>query len=135
MRELRDILRAFDALEPGDTAALASIVHSEGSTYRRTGARSIWLPDGSSIGVLSGGCIEGDLAERARRVVEAGAPTLVRYDTTDDHDALLGTGLGCRGVVDILVEPVTQSSPGPLAWLAEVRTRARARRDRDGARP
>lgn len=117
MRELRDILRHWHGLaDAGGVGVLASVVHAEGSTYRRPGARVLVLPDERSIGLLSGGCLEGDLLLRARGVRESRQPALVRYDGTAD-DLVWGLGLGCAGIVDVLLEPVDAERPGPLAWL------------------
>lgn len=117
MRELREILRHWRRLEAeGGVGVLASVVHAEGSTYRRPGARALVLPDERSVGLLSGGCLESDLLLRARRVRERGVPELVRYDGTA-ADVLWGLGLGCAGIVDVLLEPVDAERPGPLAWL------------------
>jgi xanthine/CO dehydrogenase XdhC/CoxF family maturation factor len=118
MRELRDILAALESMAPGAVGVLASVVHVAGSTYRRIGARMLVLPDDRLIGLLSGGCLESDLLLRARAVRAEGAPRLVHYDATADDDIVWGLGLGCAGVVDVLLEPVSPVRPGPLAWLA-----------------
>ena len=118
MRELGDILLAFEALTPGETGVLASVVFASGSTYRRIGARLLVLPDDRMIGLLSGGCLEGDLLARAAEVRETGTPRLVRYDATAEEDILWGLGLGCAGIVDVLLEPVGPERSGPLDWLA-----------------
>jgi xanthine/CO dehydrogenase XdhC/CoxF family maturation factor len=117
VRELREILRAWRRLAAeGGVGVLASVVHAEGSTYRRPGARVLVLPDERTVGLLSGGCLEGDLLLRARSVRESGETTLVRYDGTAD-DLVWGLGLGCAGIVEVLLEPVDARRPGPLAWL------------------
>lgn len=118
MRELRDILAAFYALRAGDTAVLASVVHAAGSTYRRPGARLLVLPGDETIGLISGGCLEGDLLEHAERVRRSDSPLLVHYDATTEDDIVWGLGLGCAGIVDVLLERVSRDQPGPLAWLA-----------------
>jgi xanthine/CO dehydrogenase XdhC/CoxF family maturation factor len=79
------------------------------------------LPDDEMIGLISGGCLEGDLLEHARAVRCDGAPRLVRYDATEKEDIMWGLGLGCAGVVDVLLEPVSASNPGVLSWLREWR--------------
>lgn len=118
MRELRDILGAFAQLEAaGEHAVLASVVRAEGSTYRRPGARMLILPDDQMVGLLSGGCLEGDLLDRARSVREDGAPRLVHYDHRGEDDIVWGLGLGCAGALDVLLERVGPGSPGPLHWL------------------
>jgi xanthine/CO dehydrogenase XdhC/CoxF family maturation factor len=118
MRELGDILAAFASLAPGQTGVLASVVHASGSTYRRIGARLLVLPSDEPIGLISGGCLEGDLVTRAREVREAAAPRLIHYDATAEDDIVWGLGLGCAGVLDVLLEPVARDRPGPLVWLA-----------------
>ncbi|HEU4428576.1 MAG TPA: XdhC family protein [Myxococcota bacterium] len=119
MRELRDILDAYERLsEGGEAGVLASVVHVEGSTYRRTGARMLVLPDETLVGLISGGCLEGDLLEHARRVRATGAPELVKYDHRGEDDIVWGLGLGCAGAVDVWLERVDRAQPGPLAWLA-----------------
>ena len=118
MRELGDILAAFERMAPVDVGVLASVVHASGSTYRRLGARLLVLPDDAMIGLISGGCLEGELLARAGEVREDGAPRLVHYDATAEDDVVWGLGLGCAGRVDVLLEPVAPGRPGPLAWIA-----------------
>ena len=118
MRELGDILAAFERMAPGESGVLASVVHTAGSTYRRAGARVLVLPKGELIGLISGGCLEGDLLARAEEVRDAGVPRLIRYDASAEDDIVWGLGLGCAGVIDVLLEPVAPGRPGPLAWLA-----------------
>jgi xanthine dehydrogenase accessory factor len=118
VRDLRDVLAAYDALcERGEVGVLASVVRTRGSSYRRPGARMLVRPDDSLVGLVAGGCLEGDLAERARRVRSAGAPELVRHDARRPDDVLWGLGLGCAGVVEVLLERVDRACPGPLEWL------------------
>jgi xanthine/CO dehydrogenase XdhC/CoxF family maturation factor len=120
VRELRDLLEAFDALAArGETGVLATVVHVEGSTYRRAGARALLLPDERVVGLLSGGCLEGDLLERAREVRATGAAVRVRYDHRGEDDLLWGLGLGCAGLVDVLLQPVSRAEPGPIPRLRE----------------
>ncbi|MBW2392625.1 MAG: XdhC family protein [Deltaproteobacteria bacterium] len=130
VRELRDILDAFGALRGDQTAILASVVHTAGSTYRRPGARLLVLPGDEMIGLIGGGCLEGDLLEHALRVRASDEPTLVHYDATAEDDLVWGLGLGCAGVVDVLLEPVSPAQPGPLtaltAWRATRETGALA---------
>lgn len=86
---------------------LATLVHVEGSSYRREGARRLISSDGSATGSISGGCLENDLHERAVALLESPSPSeLVTYDTKSENDILWGTGTGCHGVVKILLEKV-----------------------------
>ncbi|WP_342646000.1 XdhC/CoxI family protein [Mucilaginibacter sp. CSA2-8R] len=107
MKELEDIVKAFDvAQQAGKQTALATVVQVEGSSYRRAGARMLFTDDGQLTGAISGGCLEGDALRKARLVMAQQQPMLVTYDTTDDDDAKLGVGLGCNGIIHILIEPV-----------------------------
>jgi xanthine/CO dehydrogenase XdhC/CoxF family maturation factor len=120
MRELRDIVAAFDALAArGETGVLATVVHVEGSTYRRAGARALLLPHEELVGLISGGCLEGDLLERARALRSTGEPVRVSYDHRGEDDLLWGLGLGCAGRVDVLLQPVSREAPGPIPRLRE----------------
>lgn len=103
MRELRNILERT-ASDPTDDAVLATLVDVKGSGYRLAGARMLIGRDGSSIGTVSGGCLEADIRERAKKVRVSGEPTVVSYDTTKDEYSVFGLGMGCRGTVRVLLE-------------------------------
>jgi xanthine/CO dehydrogenase XdhC/CoxF family maturation factor len=119
-RELRDVVAAFGALAArGGTGVLATVVRVEGSTYRRAGARALLLPDDQLVGLISGGCLEGDLVLRARAVREAHEAVRVVYDHRGEDDLLWGLGLGCAGLVDVLLQPVSREAPGPIPRLRE----------------
>ena len=98
-------------------AALATVVRVEGSAYRRPGARMLVTEDGRTTGVVSGGCLEGDVRGRAARVMRTGQPTLVTYDTTTDEDVVWGLGLGCNGIVDVLIEPASERTDRLVQFL------------------
>jgi xanthine/CO dehydrogenase XdhC/CoxF family maturation factor len=118
VKELRDILDVYTRLaQRGEAGVLTSVAHVAGSTYRRPGARMLVLPDETMVGLISGGCLEGDLLDHARRVRETGVPTLVQYDHRGEDDIVWGLGLGCAGAVDVWLERVDRAHPGPLAWL------------------
>lgn len=125
MTEIARILATLDTAA-GQPAALATLVQVEGSSYRRPGARLLLLPDGTRIGSISGGCLEEDVLERARRVLASGRSGLAVYDTTAENDLVWGVGLGCQGVVRIFIERLADPRP---AWVAELRRNLRARRD------
>ncbi len=97
-----------------ERSVLATLVEVKGSAYRRAGARMLLTDDGQSAGVLNGGCLDGDLHARAQVVLESGQAQLALYDTTSAQDIVFGLGLGCRGVVKILLEPAHD-----LCWLGE----------------
>ena len=118
MKELADIVAAWETIcADGGEAVLATVVQVAGSTYRRPGARMLLTPEGRLAGSVSGGCLEGELVKKARWHTRTG-PALVTYDSMDaDDDVVWGFGLGCNGVVRVLLERVTPTSPGPLDLL------------------
>ena len=111
MKEVQDIIAAFDkAIIAGKVCALSTVVHVEGSSYRRPGARMLVTNDGVITGAVSGGCLEGDALRKALFAIEAQQNKLVTYDTTDEDDAKFGIQLGCNGIVHILFEPIQISN-------------------------
>ncbi|HEX4342074.1 MAG TPA: XdhC family protein [Verrucomicrobiae bacterium] len=108
MKELLEICRALKTLG-GQPCALATVIKVEGSAYRRPGARMLITLDGQSWGMISGGCLEHDILSHAQGVLETGQPCSVRYDSTSRDDIIFGTGLGCNGIIDIFIQPVTES--------------------------
>ena len=102
------LLSAFSAWSAeGLPLVLASVYETEGSTYSKAGAQMLMTGDGRFHGMLSGGCLEGDLAERARAVVETGRPQAVTYDLGQNDEELWGLGVGCDGLMRILLQPIT----------------------------
>jgi xanthine/CO dehydrogenase XdhC/CoxF family maturation factor len=106
MNDIAKIVESWKRLQKSPTAAvLATVVRVSGSHYRRPGARMLAMLSKSPVGSVSGGCLEADILERARAVIRHGQADLAHYDTTSDSDLLFGTGMGCGGEVDILIEP------------------------------
>ena len=116
MKELQDILRLVGE-HPGPLA-LATLVRVEGASYRRTGARLLLDTSGPLRGSLSGGCLEGDVQARALEALTQGRPKLVQYDLRGELDLVWGSGSGCEGVLDILVEPL-HGVPEWMAWIEQ----------------
>lgn len=112
MNELRAIIEAFDeANTRGERCALATVVSVEGSSYRRPGAKMLIFESGVSTGMISAGCLESDVIEHAKRVIKTNLTTLVEYDTASTSDEIVwGLGLGCNGIVRVLVEPLAPQS-------------------------
>jgi xanthine dehydrogenase accessory factor len=111
MSEIADVLAAIESLsEKGERMALATIVAVRGSTYRRPGARLLVPEDGAPVGNLSGGCLEGDIADVARVVMEEGRARLASWDLTADDDAVWGLGLGCNGAIEVFIEPADRAA-------------------------
>jgi xanthine dehydrogenase accessory factor len=103
----------------GRAVALGVLVHTAGSTYRKPGALILIAADGDYAGLISGGCLEGDLREHARAVIATGAARSVRYDTRTSDDLLWGLGLGCEGAMEIvLLHAGPANGWQPLAHLA-----------------
>jgi xanthine dehydrogenase accessory factor len=111
MSEIADVLAAIESLSArGERMALATIVAVRGSTYRRPGARLLVPEDGAPIGDISGGCLEGDVTDMARVVMEEGRARLAGWDLTADDDAVWGLGLGCNGAIDVFIEPAEKAA-------------------------
>ena len=131
MRELSQILAMFDELCTSDMpGAVATVVAVEGSSYRKPGARMLVTAGGRYSGGVSGGCLERDVARRARGVIDHGQPVLCRYETGGNLDALEdngyatihgepGAALGCGGAIEILIQRVTATAPGPMSLLRQ----------------
>jgi xanthine dehydrogenase accessory factor len=103
----------------GRPVALGLLVETAGSTYRKPGALMLIASSGESSGLLSGGCLEGDLAEYARSVIDTGEPRVVTYDMRGGDDLVWGLGLGCEGAMHILLIRVgPQNDWQPLTHLA-----------------
>ena len=110
MSEIEKILAAL-AEAPPAPAALATLVRVTGSSYRRPGARLLVLKGHSPIGSISGGCLEEDIILRAERVLATGQAETAVYNTTSENDLVWGVGLGCQGIVHIMIEPVPIMRP------------------------
>ena len=121
---LTQLCRFFKAVRQTDhPLALATILGTEGSTYRKMGARILIAQQAGSSSLLSGGCLEGELREHALRVMSDRRPQRVRFDTRND-DPLWGVGLGCEGAMEVWIEPVDAANGyGPMPYLQQCLTR------------
>ncbi len=107
----RKLQQAFaDWSGKGEALVLVSVYETEGSTYSKTGAQMLINGAGDFQGMLSGGCLEGDLAERARAVLESGTPQSVTYDLGQDDEELWGLGVGCDGLMRMFLQPITPAN-------------------------
>ena len=109
-KEIQQIIEKLKSLAPDEKAILATVVDVEGSGYRRPGARMLIDRNGYGIGTVSGGCLEADVLERAKKVLQTGESTVITYDTTKDENSVFGLGMGCRGIVRILLETISKDS-------------------------
>jgi xanthine dehydrogenase accessory factor len=116
----RQVVAALvDAAAHDENVVLATVVRITGSSYGGVGARMICLGDGSRVGLVSGGCLESDLAEHAQRVYATGYAEVVSYDTRDDEDVPWGLGLGCNGLIEVLLEPLSPQQATDVAGLID----------------
>jgi xanthine dehydrogenase accessory factor len=99
LKDIYDILSEFRKRR-GERFAVATLVRAEGSSYRRPGARMLICEDGTTVGSLSGGCLEEEVALRAREAVQTGESTMMSFDTRKRF--------GCHGKIDIYIERVAE---------------------------
>jgi len=115
---VQDVLAELAAIwRAGGTAGMGTVVRTFFSAPRQPGAAMVVAPDGTVSGSLSGGCVEGAVYESAVEVAETGIPRLERYGVSDD-DAF-AVGLTCGGILDIFVEPVSQTTFAHLDVVLE----------------
>src|SRR6188472_47325 len=96
---------------------MGTVVATWRSAPRPAGASMLVGPDGTAVGSVSGGCVEGAVYEEAKDAVETGEPTLERYGVSDD-DAF-AVGLTCGGILDVFVESISRESFPELGEIAE----------------
>lgn len=126
MQEIILIIKAYQqAVTEGKKTALATVVHVEGSSYRRPGARMLITEDAEITGSISGGCLEGDAFRKALHVILSDKAMLVTYDTADEDDAKFGMGLGCQGVIQVLIEPLQGERGAAIIELLRKATASR----------
>jgi xanthine dehydrogenase accessory factor len=121
MKELQSIIDAYrEIVQKNTQAALATVVRVTGSAYRRAGARMLITADGQTVGSVSGGCLERDVLNQARRVLQWNEPRVVAYDSMSDEDLAWEFNLGCNGIVEVLIEPLSHTGKqGHIAFLTE----------------
>jgi xanthine/CO dehydrogenase XdhC/CoxF family maturation factor len=117
VKDLQAIVAALLA-ESANPSVLATLVSVSGSSYRRPGARLLIGADMTRTGSISGGCLEEDVMARAARVQVTGNPDAVVYDTTSENDLVWGVGLGCHGIVRVLLEKVPARPPWAMVLAA-----------------
>jgi xanthine/CO dehydrogenase XdhC/CoxF family maturation factor len=122
--EFENIIRAYRNIDfTHNKAALATILNVKGSSYRRPGARMLIEDNGNWTGAISGGCLEKDALRKALTVMQHGKAKIVTYDTTDEDENVFGIGLGCNGIIDVLIEPLHPGEKGnPLELLDQLLT-------------
>src|SRR5438105_11572867 len=100
----------------GQAVGMATVVATWRSAPRPPGATMLVGPDGTAVGSVSGGCVEGAVYELAQDVARTGTPVLQRYGVSDS-DAF-AVGLTCGGILDVYVEPISRESFPELGEVA-----------------
>jgi len=106
--ETEVLQRIHDRLGTAETDVLATIVDVEGNAYRRPGAKMLLDEQGTGVGSITAGCLENELVDASDDVRESGRPALITYDLTGDDD-VWGLGVGCDGIIHVLLEPLTET--------------------------
>jgi len=101
---LTELLDFYHAHRADDALVLGTVIATEGSTYRKPGAMMLIAADNSYCGLISGGCLESDLATHAKNVFADGTAREVCYDMSHGDDFAFGLGLGCDGVIHLLLQ-------------------------------
>jgi xanthine/CO dehydrogenase XdhC/CoxF family maturation factor len=86
----------------GEKVAIATVVATRKSAPRPVGAKLAVSESGELAGSVSGGCVEGDVFEHARKVLETGEPRMLSYGIEDEE--AWNVGLPCGGEIDVFVE-------------------------------
>lgn len=115
-KDLYTITKAVEA-DPGlaDSAALATLVKVTGSYFRQVGARMLIATNGTTVGSVSGGCLEEDLIEQAHEIIKLGRPKLLPFSTLHTRAQGNESIRGCGGEVEILVEPLSSELVATLS--------------------
>lgn len=103
---LLHMLREWQPLKDEFEWVFGIIYKTEGSCYRKAGAMVLLSNMGHQLGVLSGGCLESDIQRNARKVMQDGRPRCLTYDDNDEDDIAFRLGIGCGGVVHLMLAPV-----------------------------
>lgn len=116
---LSHLLRAWRAAGDDTAWVLGTVYETEGSAYRRAGAMMLFDGAGRQLGLLSGGCLEADIQIHAKKAMQTGRAATIRYDGRDEDDLSFHLGIGCGGVVQILLQPVTPGLGRVLTAVSE----------------
>lgn len=103
----------------GLKGVLATIISTKGSTYQKEGAKCFFAEDGGLTGLISGGCVEADIIEHGKKVIETGETKLLSYDLQDNGDDIWGLGVGCNGSMEIFLELYDPDSSNDKAEVIE----------------
>ena len=104
MEQFHLIKRAMEIQKGGEKAALATIIHTKGSTPRKTGSRMIVFPCGKIEGTIGGGCGEALVIENAFKVIQSNLASQQQVDLT--KGLFYEDGGICGGIMDVFIEPL-----------------------------
>jgi xanthine dehydrogenase accessory factor len=105
--QLDKLLAHWQLSKDSQQWVLATIINTAGSSYRKAGAMMMINDLGQYFGMLSGGCLESDIMRQARRCWEDGHNRIIKYDMREEEDLAWQLGIGCGGMVEILLQPVS----------------------------
>ena len=108
--DLKSILNSWAPLKDQQEWVLATLYKIEGSSYRKLGAMMLISSLGQRLGMLSGGCLEADIQRHAKQVMSTLTSKTISYDATDEDDLTFQLGIGCGGIVHILLQPIHKSN-------------------------
>lgn len=119
---IRTLVETFERWRgEGRDLVLATVAETAGSTYSKPGHRILIAADGTYQGLISGGCLEGDLAAHAAAVLADGQPKLVTYDLRGEADGVFGLGIGCEGLIRVLLQKLDAAHDHqPFADIAAI---------------
>ncbi|MFA9518263.1 XdhC family protein [Halopenitus sp. H-Gu1] len=103
-----EVMDAIDDAIDDRHAVLATVVDVVGNAYRRPGAKMVIAEEGDGVGSITAGCLEDEVLDIAEDVITEGRPHVEQFDLTGDDD-VWGLGVGCNGIIDILLEPLDDS--------------------------
>ena len=105
-KEIQQIIKEINSQTSDSHIVLATVVDLKGSGYRLPGAKMLIAENGDTFGTVSGGCLESDVLERARKILKTRKPEILTYDTAENRDSVFSLNMGCNGIVRILIEPI-----------------------------
>ncbi len=108
------LLKFFEQHREEDSLVLVTIIGTEGSTYRKPGAMMLISEDRHYVGMISGGCLEGDLLHHADEVFASGQPKKTTYDMHVDDELVWGLGIGCDGIIHLLLQKLDRVDGFPM---------------------
>lgn len=125
MREQQALMSFLnDQQKKGVGLIVVTLFHTEGSTYQKPGTRLLVSPEGEYCGLISGGCLEPEIINRAQAAWQKKATTSWQVDTRDESDAWLGYGLGCKGLLWLIFEPLLFSNVEQINHLKSIISQA-----------